>query len=303
MDRRGLLHGVLAYGIWGLPVPLFWHLLADLDPYEVLAHRAVWGVLAFYAIAALAGQRRAVAAAMREPRTLAAMALSSALLCINWGTFVVAIATDRLLEASLGYFINPLVSVALGTVVLRERLRPAQWIAVGLAGVGVGVATYLYGEPPWIALILAGSFGSYGLVRKTARVDALVGSTVETALAAPVALAYLAWLAADGRLAFGHADAGTELLLVSTGFVTAIPLVLFTSAAKRLPLSAVGFLQYITPTGQFLVAIFAFGEQLAAGRLFAFAWIWAGLIVFTADVWRVSRRVTPAPGSPAPKDR
>ena len=293
---------MLAYGIWGVPVPLYWHLLADLDPYEVLAHRALWGVLVFGMIVLAARQGRALAAALRDPRTLAAMTVSSALLCLNWGTFVVAIATDRLLEVSLGYFINPLVSVALGTIVLRERLRPRQWLAVGLAAVGVGIATYQYGEPPWIALILAFSFGLYGLVRKTARADALVGSTIETAIAAPFALAYLAWRYSDGRLAFGHAGVGIDLLIVATGVVSAVPLVLFASAAKRLPLSTLGFLQYIAPTGQFVIAIAAFGEHLAAGRLVAFAWIWAGLVVFTADTW-LTTRAAAAPTAPGAGDR
>lgn len=296
MDRRGLVYGVLAYGTWGLPVPLFWHLLNGVDPYQVLAHRTVWGCLAFFAIAAIARQGRAVAAAFHDPRIVGVMAVSSTLLCINWGTFVIAVATGRLLEASLGYFINPLVSVALGTLVLRERLRPAQWVAVALAAVGVGVATWQHGSPPWIALILAGSFGSYGLVRKVAKVDALVGSTVETAIAAPIAAAYLIWVGLDGRGALGHVPIGTELLLISTGIVTAVPLVWFTSAAKRLPLSVVGFLQYITPTGQFLVAILAFGEPLSRGRLFAFAWIWAGLAVFVTSTRAALRQAPGAAG-------
>jgi chloramphenicol-sensitive protein RarD len=280
---------VLAYGLWGL-VPVFWRLLIEVDPYEVLAHRTVWGCLTFIAIAGVAGRLGAVGAALRDPRTLAAMTLSSVLLCVNWGTFVIAVATDRVLEASLGYFINPLVSVALGTVVLRERMRPVQWVAVGLAVVGVAIATWRHGEPPWIALILAGSFGGYGLVRKTARVDALVGSTVETAVAAPVALGYLLWLASQDRGAFGHAPGSIEALLVATGLVTAIPLVLFTSAARRLPLSTVGFLQYLTPSGQFALAILAFDEHLAPGRLLAFLWIWAGLAIFAADTLIASRR-------------
>jgi chloramphenicol-sensitive protein RarD len=298
IDRRGLVLGLTAYGMWGL-VPLFWHLLAAVDPVEVLAHRTVWGCVVFVAIAAAARRLRDVAAALRAPRTVGMMTLSSTLLCVNWGVFVYAVAADRVLDASLGYFINPLVSVALGTIVLRERLRPLQWIAVGLAAIGVAVAAWSLGTVPWISLVLAGSFGSYGLVRKVAAVDALAGSTVETALAAPVAAAYLVWLTIHGEGAFG-ADTGLDLLLVATGVVTAVPLVFFTSAARRLPLSIVGFIQYITPTCQFLLAIAVFGEPLAAGRLVAFVWIWAALAVFSLDTLRTLRRgAGAAPGQQA----
>ena len=298
IDRRGLVLGLTAYGMWGL-VPLFWHLLAAVDPVEVLAHRTVWGCVVFVAIAAAARRLPDVAAALRAPRTVGMMALSSTLLCVNWGVFVYAVATDRVLDASLGYFINPLVSVALGTIVLGERLRRLQWIAVALAAVGVAVAAYSLGTVPWISLVLAGSFGSYGLVRKVASVEALAGSTVETALAAPVAAAYLLWLTARGDGVFG-ADTGVDLLLVATGVVTAVPLVFFTSAARRLPLSIVGFIQYVTPTCQFLLAIAVFGEPLAPGRLVAFIWIWAALAVFSLDALRTLRRgAGAAPGQQA----
>ena len=297
-SRRGLLYGIVAYSLWGV-IPLFWKLLDHVDPVEILAHRALWGLGAFAALAALAGKWPAVRVALADRRALAAMALSGALLAINWGTFVAAVATDHLLDASLGYFINPLVSVALGTIVLGERLRRLQWLAIVLAAAGVTLLTVEAGRVPWISLLLAGTFGLYGLVRKTTHVESLVGSTVETAIMTPVAIVYLVLLAGRGGGALGHADLATELLLVATGVVTAIPLLLFTSAARRLPLSTVGFLQYLAPTGQFLLAVFAFGEPFARGKLAAFACIWAGLAVFSLDLYRLSRvpRSSPARSS------
>ena len=280
-QRIGLLHGVLAYALWG-GVAAYWKLLAHVDPVELLAHRALWGLVAFAVLVVVAKQLGAVRAALRDVRVLAMMALSGALLAVNWGVFVWATVNDHLLDASLGYFINPLVTVALGTLLLCERLTKLQWIAIALAATGVAILTWRAGRAPWVALVLAFSFGLYGLVRKTAKVDALVGSTVETLLMAPVALGYV--LAVPG--AFGHADASTHALLVGTGVITAVPLVLFTSAARRLPLSTVGFLQYLAPTGQFLLAALAFDEPVPSDQLLAFIVIWTGLAVFTFDLWR-----------------
>jgi chloramphenicol-sensitive protein RarD len=281
--RKGLLYGIAAYSLWGV-IPLFWKLLTHVDPVEILAHRALWGLGAFVALAVIAGEWGKVRIALRDGRTLAVMAISGALLAVNWGTFVAAVATDHLLDASLGYFINPLVSVALGMVVLGERLRRLQWLAIALAATGVALLTADAGELPWISLVLAVTFGLYGLVRKTAKVDSLVGSTVETAIMTPVAIAYLGFLAGRGGGALGHAGVTTELLLVATGVITAVPLLLFTSAARRLPLSTVGFLQYLAPTGQFLLAVLAFGEPFARGKLAAFALIWAALLLFSLDL-------------------
>lgn len=283
--QRGLLHGVLAYGLWGI-VPLYWKLLAEHDALELLAHRAAWGLLAFAILVAAARQLAELRLALRDVRTLGVMALSGVLLAINWGVFVWATVRGHLLDASLGYFINPLISIALGTLILRERLAPLQWLAIALATAGVAFLTYRVGQVPWIALVLAVTFGLYGLVRKTARVHALVGSTVETVLLLPLAVGYLAYRGDAGAL--GHADVSTHALLVGTGVITAIPLVLFASAARRLPLSTVGFLQYLAPTGQFLLASLAFDEPVSLDRLLAFAMIWAGLAVFTFDLWRRS---------------
>jgi chloramphenicol-sensitive protein RarD len=290
--RRGLVYGFAAYGLWGV-VPLFWKLLAHVDPLEVLAHRVIWGALTFVIIVQLAGVTPTLWAAVRERRTLAAMALSGTLLAINWGTFILAVSTDRLLDASLGYFINPLVSVALGMLVLRERMRRLQGLAIGAAIVGVALLAWQVGRVPWISLVLALSFGSYGLVRKTAKVDSLIGSTIESALLVPVAVAWLMVLAAWGGGRLGHSDAVEHGLLVATGVVTAVPLLLFTSATRRLPLSTVGFLQYLTPSLQFVIAVFLFHESFTRDRLFAFGFIWLGLIAFSLDMWRASTRRSP----------
>ncbi len=286
-QRKGLLQGVLAYGLWGL-VAAYWKLLAGVNPIELVAHRAVWGLVTFMVIVAVTGDLRALLTALRDVRTLGVMGASGALLAINWTLFVWATVSGHLLDASLGYFINPLVSVALGTIVLRERLSRLQWVAIGLAALGVAILTWRVGKVPWIALLLATSFGIYGLVRKTAKVSALIGSTIETILLVPIAVTYLIVLADHG--AFGHADATTTALLVGTGIVTAVPLVLFTSSARRLPLSTIGFLQYLAPTGQFILAVTLFREPLALDRLAAFCVIWAALAVFTIDLYRQATR-------------
>ena len=284
MSKKGLAQGALAYGLWGL-VAAYWKLLGNVGPVELIAHRAVWGLFAFVAITVAFGEGPTLRSALRDVRLVGVMAVSGALLAINWGVFVWATLTGHLLDASLGYFINPLISVALGTVVLGERLRRLQWIAIALATIGVSLLTWRVGHVPWISLLLALTFGLYGLVRKTAKVEALVGSTIETVLMAPVAAVYLAMLHGGSFVHGGN----TAVLLVGTGVVTAVPLVLFTSAARALPLSVVGFLQYLAPTGQFLLAVLAYGEPLARDKLLAFVWIWAGLVVFSIDLVSAGR--------------
>ena len=284
-SRKGLLSGVLAYALWGI-VAAYWRLLRHVDPIELVAHRAVWGLGAFGLLVVIAGQRSALAAALREPRTVGVMLVSGSLLAVNWIVFVWATVSGHLLEASLGYFMNPLVSIALGTLVLRERLRRLQWLAIALAAAGVAFLTWRAGRVPWVALVLAVSWGLYGLVRKIVRVEALVGSAIETLLLAPIAVVYLALRGT----AVEAGDPQTIALLVGTGVVTAIPLILFTVAARRLPLSTVGFLQYLAPTGQFLLAVLAYGEPLAHDRLIAFVLIWIGLAAFSIDLAQATRK-------------
>jgi len=287
-SRRGLAYGLLAYGLWGA-APVFWKLLPGVSPVEIIAHRVVWGVVAFVVITWASGAAQEVRAALADRKTVAVMGLSGALLVINWGMFVGAVAAGRILDASLGYFINPLLSIGLGTLVLRERLRRLQWIAIGFAVAGVAILTWRAGHVPWISIVVATTFGGYGLVRKLARVESLAGSTVETGLIAPIAAIYLLALAARGDGQLGHASTGVQLLLLSTGAVTAVPLLLFTSAARRLPLSTVGFLQYIGPTIQFVLAVAVYGEGFAVDQLIAFGLIWAGLAVFSLDLVRQAR--------------
>jgi chloramphenicol-sensitive protein RarD len=291
--RRGILHGALAYGLWGI-VPAFWKLLTRVSPVEILSHRVVWGLGTLMILVAASGRIEATRQAMRDRRVLLAMAGSSILLAVNWGTFVYAVSANRLLEASLGYFINPLVSVALGVVVLGERLRASQKLAIAFAAAGVTALTVHLGHLPYLALALAFSFGLYGLVRKTAKVESLAGSTIETGLMAPLAIAVLVFFAARGEGQLGHATWQLHLLLLATGVVTAVPLLLFTSAARRLPLSTVGFLQYLAPTGQFLLAVVVYDEPFSPATLGAFAVIWTALAVFSYDAWRASRPATSA---------
>ena len=283
--RRGLAYGVLAYGLWGL-APAYWKLLAHVDAPELLAHRAVWGLGTFGLLVVIAGQGEALARALRDRTLIGLMFVSGALLALNWGMFVWAAIRGHLLEASLGYFINPLISVAIGTIFLRERLTRLQWLAIALAAIGVGILTWRAGRVPYISLLLAVTFGLYGTIRKLAKVDALVGSAIETALMVPIAIGYLVYDHAYGVL--GHGSAADHALVISTGVVTAIPLILFTSAARRLPLSTVGFLQYLAPTGQFLLAVLAFGEPLARDKLAAFGLIWLALGVFSVDLFHAA---------------
>jgi chloramphenicol-sensitive protein RarD len=290
--RRGLAHGVVAYVLWGM-VPVYWKLLGDIAPIEILAHRVVWGVVTLIAIVRIAGTGPAVRAALADRKTVAVMALSGTLLVINWGVFIGAVSAGRLLDASLGYFMNPLTSVALGTLVLRERLRRLQWLALGLAVAGVAILVWRAGHVPWISLVLALSFGSYGLVRKMAPIESLAGSTIETALLAPLAAIYLVILAVRGGGGLGHASMGTQLLLLSTGVVTAGPLLLFTSAARRLPLSTLGFVQYLGSIGQFVLAVGVYGETFERDRQLAFGFIWLGLAAFSIDLVRQRPRPPP----------
>jgi chloramphenicol-sensitive protein RarD len=291
-SRRGLIYGIAAYGLWGI-APLYWKLLGDVSPVEILAHRVAWGVLAFAATAGWGGAAPAVLAALRDPKTLAMMALSGALLAVNWGVFIAAVATGHILDASLGYFINPLLSIGLGTLVLRERLRRLPRFAIAAAGVGVAIRTWSIGHLPWISVVLASSFGAYGLIRKVARVESLAGSTVETALLLPLAIGYLALLELRGAGHLGHAATSTQLLLATTGVVTAAPLLLFNSATRRLPLSTIGFLQYLGPTCQLVLATLLYGEAFPRDQLVAFGFIWIGLAAFSVDLVRTSRRPAP----------
>jgi len=286
--RRGVAYGLLAYGAWGF-IAVYFKAVAAVPPLEVLAHRMVWSAVFLCLFAALRGRGRDIVAAVRDRRSVLTLAATALLVSLNWYVFIWAVTHGRLLQASLGYFINPLVNVLLGFVFLGERLRRAQTASVALAGAGVAWLGWHIGQVPHIALVLAFTFGFYGLLRKRARADALAGLTVETLLMFGPAVAYLLSLEAGGRLAFLHRDGSLTLLLVAAGPVTATPLLWFANAARRLRLATVGFLQYLAPTFQFLLAVAAYGEPFSPAHRVAFACIWTALGIYTLDALRAGR--------------
>ncbi len=288
-QRRGLLFGLAAYFIWGL-FPLYWRLLKPAGAIEILAHRVLWS-LVFVGLVLLALRRWDWLRGLTgRPKVLVSLCAAAVVIAVNWGTYIYGVNTERVVETSLGYFINPLFSVLLGVVVLRERLRAVQWIAVAVGIVAVVVLTVDYGRPPWIALVLAFSFGTYGLLKKTAGAPAAEGLAVESAVLAPLALGYLVWLESTGDAHFGHVSLGHALLLVGAGVATAVPLLLFAGAANRIPLSTLGVLQYLAPLMQFALGVLVMHEPMPAARLAGFALVWLALAVFTADGLRNHRR-------------
>jgi len=291
-QRAGLGYAVSAFLLWGL-FPIYWKLLQTVPALEVVAHRTLWS---FVALAAWITARRRwadVRAVAARGRTVAALAGSAALISVNWLLYVWAVIHDHMVEASLGYYINPLVNVVLGVIVLRERLSRPQLIAVTLAGIGVATLTLGYGSFPWIALTLAVTFGLYGLVRKTVGADAITGLFTETALLAPLAGGFIAVLAARGAGALGG-GALVSTLLVLGGPVTALPLALFAHGARRLPLSTLGLIQYLAPSLQFLIAVFLYREPFTAAHAATFACIWLALGLMTWDLTTRLRAVRAA---------
>ena len=289
IDGRGLAAAATAFFIWGL-LPLYLKFLQAVPVLQVTAHRLVWGCV--FALVWLAVRRELshVRAALADSRTRWRLCLSALLISINWITYVWGIANERVVETSLGYFINPLVNVLLGVVVLSERLNRAQWTSVAIAATGVSYLTWTAGSPPWIALTLAFSFGLYGLVRKVVRVDALAGFASETLVLLPVGIGYLLWCEIAGTATFGHAGINFDLLLILGGPLTAIPLVLFAVGARRIPYSTVGLLQYIGPTIQLILAILVFREPFTQERLIGFSLIWTALAIYAADgLWRTRK--------------
>jgi chloramphenicol-sensitive protein RarD len=286
--RRGYLFGIAAYSCWGL-FPLYWKLLLPATPIEILAHRIVWTLMAVVVIVAATRRWRSLARLIRTPAKVGLISLASVVIAINWGTYIYGVNAGRVVETSLGYFINPLVTVALGVVVLRERLRRAQWAALAVGAVAVGVLTVNYGHVPYIALTLALSFGTYGLIKKRLAVPAAEGLLVESAVLALPALGYLAVLMGRGESTFGHVSAGHTALLVVAGVITAIPLLLFAGAANRIPLSAIGLLQYLAPILQLACGVLVFSEPMPLARLAGFALVWLALMVFSWDGIRHAR--------------
>ena len=285
--RRGVVAGIVAYITWGL-VPIFFKQIAEVPADEIIAHRVVWAMLLMTLIIGFGRGFGDALRVARIPKQLARIALASALVISNWLTFVWGVNNGHILETSLGYFILPLFNVALGVLVLKERLRPLQWLAVLLATTGVAVEAVRAGGLPWIALVLAGTFGIYGLLRKQLPLDAASGLFLETVCMTPPALVWLAWLAYSGKSHFGAGPGllpARDLMLIATGAVTAIPLLLFAVAARRLPLNLLGFLQYLAPTITFLLAVLVYHEPLDLTRTLAFAVIWIGLAVYSFDLF------------------
>ncbi len=278
-DRRGLLYGLGAYLVWGL-VPLFWPLVRQAGAVEILAHRVVWSLVIATALALILLPRRWLRPLLNR-RTLTLLALAAAFVAVNWGVYIWAVNSGHVVEAALGYYINPIFTVLLGVIFLRERLARTQWVAVGFAAAAVLVLTADYGQPPWVALILASSFATYGLLKNRINSGAVATLTVESAMLTPAALVYLGYLQATGSLTFGHLGWAHSLLLAAAGLVTVVPLLLFSAAAVRIPLSTLGLLQYLTPTVQFLLGVFYFGEAMSPARWAGFALIWAALLILS----------------------
>ncbi|MEV0250539.1 EamA family transporter RarD [Nocardia sp. NPDC050712] len=292
----GVAFGAGAYLIWGL-FPAFFGLLAFADPVEVVAQRIVWTLVVVLLVLAVAGRLRGLAAIDAKTWRLAAVA--SFALSLNWGVYVYGVLSGHVVECALGYFINPLVTVAFGVVLFRERLTRAQWSALALGALAVVVLTVDYGRPPYIALILACSFATYGLVKKVIRLDALHGIAAEGIVAAPFAVAFIAYLTLSGRTEFVSSPAHTGLLL-ATGPVTLVPLLLFAIAAQRVPLSTMGLLQYLTPALQMAWGVAVMHEPMPASRWAGFALIWAALAIFTTDALRRARNTRRAVGAETP---
>jgi chloramphenicol-sensitive protein RarD len=287
----GVLFGIGAYGLWGL-LPLYFFVLQPASAVEIVANRVVWSLLFCTLLITVTRTWRVLGAAFRNRSVLFTLAIAAGLIAVNWLTYTYGVTTGQAVEASLGYFINPLVSVLLGVFVLKETLRPLQWAAVGIGFIAVIVLTFSYGKLPWIALTLAVSFGLYGFVKKRVgpRVDAITSLTVETIVLAPLAAATMIFLAVSGSASLANNGAGHFWLLVSSGVITAVPLLFFGASARRLPMTTIGLLQYFAPVLQFVVALAVFQEAMTLDRWIGFGVVWLALLVLTVDMLAVARK-------------
>lgn len=280
--NRGVLLALAAYLLWG-GFPLYFMAVRAVPPVELLAHRVLFALLFVALLLTLQRRWDWLPPLLRQPRTIGVFGLSALMVSINWGAYIYAISQDRITDASLGYFINPLVSVVMGAVLLGERMRPLQWAGFALAAAGVAWLTWHAGQLPWIGLAVAISFSFYGLIRKTASLPSMEGLMLETALLCPIAIGYLAVVGAAGSAAYEHASLPFLLLIAASGPVTAMPLLLFAAAARRMPLSTLGIIQYLAPSVQFVLAITLFHEPFDTGRLLGFGAIWLGIVVFSGE--------------------
>jgi chloramphenicol-sensitive protein RarD len=288
-ERLGIVYGLAAYLLWGA-FPLYFPLLEPAKPVEILAHRIVWSLAAVVVVLVASGATRSLAAVLRDRRKLKLLSAAAVLIALNWGTFIYAVNSDHVIESSLGYFITPIVSVAFGVFFFRERLRQWQYAALGLGALAVALLAVDYGRLPWIALVLALSFGTYGLLKKLADVGAAESLAIETLVLLVPALTYLAVLQASGGGTFTHESAGEMVLLVAIGPVTAVPLLFFAGAVTRVPLTVMGMLQYLAPVLQFLVGLLIVGEKMPATRWIGFGLVWIALLMLSVDALRASRR-------------
>jgi len=286
---KGILYGASAYLMWGF-FPIYFKLLHEVPAVQILGHRVVWSLLFLLVLVTAVREGAALRRSASNHRTLLIYLLAAVLLAANWLTYIWGVNAGFVVETSLGYFINPLMNVLLGVIILRERLRLTQWVPLGLAAAGVIYLTILYGTLPWIALALALTFASYGLVKKLAPLGALHSLTLETGLLFVPALGYLVWMAMVGQGAFIRLGAATTILLALAGVITAVPLLLFGAAARRVPLSTLGILQFIAPTCQFLLGVFVYGEAFTIARLVGFLCIWLALLLYIGEGLIVQRR-------------
>ena len=289
-QKRGLIFGILAYGIWGL-FPLYWPLLKPAGALEILGNRMLWSLIVVLVLLAARKNWAWIAELRTEPRKIALLTAAATVITVNWGFYIWAVNAGKVVETSLGYFINPLVTVLFGVLILHERLRPLQWLAVGIGVAAVVELTVTYGRPPWIALILACSFACYGLFKKLAKVPAIPSMAVESSVQFLPALAYLAYLQSTHRAAFGHAAWSVTVLLACAGLVTVIPLICFAASANRLPLSTMGLLQFLAPILQLSCGVFIAHETVPSTEWFGFGIVWIALAVLTFDGLRQARTV------------
>jgi len=288
-NKLGLLFGVSAYSLWGA-FPLYWPLLEPANSLEIVSHRAVWTLVFCFIVLATTKALKSTLATLKQPKITARLFLTSILISINWLVYIWATNNGHVVEASLGYYINPLIIIGFGVILLKEKMRPLQWVAVTIASIGVLVLTIDYGRLPWIALALAISWGSYGLIKKQLGLGALEGLAIETLISAFFYLGYLVYIGNQGTGQFGHSW-GLTVLLMSAGAVTAIPLLLFNGSTNRLPFTTIGLLQYITPTLQFSIGVWVLNEDMPTARWVGFLIIWAALVTLAIDLIRSSRTV------------
>jgi chloramphenicol-sensitive protein RarD len=292
-QRLGTIAGVAAYSLWGV-FPLVFHQLRTVEPGEILIHRIVWSFVVVLALLVVRRERHWLRSVRGFPGAVPRLTIAALLIATNWLVYIWAVNSGHVIEAALGYYVNPLISVALGVAILGERLRRLQIVALGFGAVSVAVLTAAYGRVPWIALVLACSFGGYGFLKKSVPVGAVTSLAVETLVLLPAALVGLAVFEASGDAAFLHGSAGRDALLVGLGVVTAVPLLLFGAAARRIPLSLLGLLQYLTPTLQLLCGVLVFDEPMPPERLAGFVLVWVALTLLAVDALS-SRRRAPEP--------